>query len=241
MSLSVALALAWLHVVLLRVSDAVPFFCRVSFNGSPRVLFSGCGYHVPALACRARGVPSRPRQVQSCSTEDEHLLNVGSQTVPSPQGGGTERESKRGAASERTPLSLCDTSPRHGWVEHRGICQDEQSSQQKTGEPSPPSSPQETEGHKPKERWAPSPDPDGRQLKDWLSGTLHGTFLTQTCWTSPTACWRLLLGFKIFKLCLPRLRSGWLWRVVRLEFSMIFVVLASGTSRSTTPRRLSTR
>ena len=73
------------------------------------VLFS-VGYHVPAFACRARGVPSRPRHVQSCSKNDEHLLNVGSQTVPSPRRG----ESKRGAASERTPL-LCDTSPRRGW------------------------------------------------------------------------------------------------------------------------------
>ena len=48
------------------------------------------------------------------------MLNVGSQTVPSLRRGGTDGESKRGAASERTPLSLCDTSPRRGWVQHRG-------------------------------------------------------------------------------------------------------------------------
>ena len=39
------------------------------------------------------------------SADDEHLLNVESQTVPSPQRGGTEEESKRGAASEGTPPS----------------------------------------------------------------------------------------------------------------------------------------
>ena len=27
------------------------------------VVFSGCGYHIPALACRARGMPSCPRHV----------------------------------------------------------------------------------------------------------------------------------------------------------------------------------
>ena len=60
------------------------------------------------------GVPSCPRHVQSCSTDYEHLLNVESQTVPSPRRGGTEEEGKRSAASERAPLSLFSISPRRG-------------------------------------------------------------------------------------------------------------------------------
>ena len=70
---------------------------------------AGCRLMVPHLVCA---------QVQGCSTDDEHLLSVGSRTVPTPPRGGTEEEeSKRSAASERTPLSLRDTSFRRGWSE----------------------------------------------------------------------------------------------------------------------------
>ena len=61
-----------------RISDVVHFFrvvpliSRVSFNGSPHVVFSGCGCPVPALACRARGVPSHPRHVQSFNGRRAH-------------------------------------------------------------------------------------------------------------------------------------------------------------------------
>ena len=51
------------------------------------------------------------------------------QTVPSPRRVGTEEESESGAASERTPPSLCDTSPRRGWSgggSKKGLCQDVQ-------------------------------------------------------------------------------------------------------------------
>ena len=68
-------------------------------------MFSGCGYHFPALAWRARGVLSRPRHVRSCSTDDEHLLNVGSQTARSPRRGGTEGRA-RGVPRRSEPRSL---------------------------------------------------------------------------------------------------------------------------------------
>ena len=79
------------------------------------------------------------------------MLNVGSQTVPSLRRGGTDGESKRGAASERTPLSSATTNPRRGWLKRGELCQDEQSPMQKTGEP-----PQGPEGRRPEERWAPT-------------------------------------------------------------------------------------
>ena len=39
-----------------------------------------------------------------------------------------------------------------------------------------PTSSQEPEGRRPEKRWAPSPESDGRQPKDWFSGALRGTF-----------------------------------------------------------------
>ena len=56
---------------------------------------AGCRITVLHLLCS---------QVPGCSTDDEHLLNVESRTVPTRQRG-TKEESKRSAALERTPLS----------------------------------------------------------------------------------------------------------------------------------------
>ena len=40
---------------------------------------------------------------------------------------------------------------------------------------------QEPEGRRPQKRWAPSPEPDGLQPRDWFSGALRDTFLN-TSW-----------------------------------------------------------
>ena len=89
-----------------------------------------------------------------------------------------------------SPLQLL---PQTWLADARGLCQDEQSPPQKTGEP--PSPPQESEGRRPEERWAAT---QGLAL-----GTLRGTFfdtgrllaqLEIDVGTSPTACWRSFLG-----------------------------------------------
>ena len=73
-------------------------------------------------------------------------------------------------------------------LEKVGLCQDEHdptSSDSRLRDREEPL-PQGTDGHRPKERWAPSLEADGRQPKDWLSGTLRGICLTQ----AGTSCCR---------------------------------------------------
>ena len=135
------------------------------------------------------------------------MLNVGSQTVPSLRRGGTDGESKRGAASERTPLSLCDTSPRRGWVQHRGpLSRRTEPDAKDRGTP-----PENLKGADPRN--------GGRQPEDWFSGTLRGTFLTQagssSCRRSTTdvldfayCMLEVASGFYFLNSCLPRLCSG---------------------------------
>ena len=158
-----------------RTSDAVPFFSlvplisRVSFNGSPHVVFSRCGCHVPALACRARGVPSGPRHVQSFNGRRARAQRR-NQPDPSPRRGGTDGESKRGAASERH----CDTSPRRGWSGGGSKVAPVKTNRAPLQRLTP-----QKQVNPPKGEigWAPSPEPDGRQPKDWLIRYLRGTFV----------------------------------------------------------------
>ena len=107
--------------------------------------------------------------------------------------------------------------------------------------------PDAKDGNHPKDLKGADPRNGGRQPEDWFSGTLRGTFLTQagsggrrrTCWTSPVACWRSLLGFTCLAL-LSRVtcwRSWWFWHVVRSVFSTFFVFLVSRATRGTTTRR----
>ena len=158
-------------------------------------MFSGCGCHVPALACRARGVPSRPRHVQSFNGRRARAQRW-SQTVPSPRRGGTDGESKRGAASERTPLSSATPAPDAAGQEagvrwapvkmNRALHQ--RLTPQKQGNP-PPKGKKE---HRPKERWAPSPEPDGHQPKDWLFRYPMRYFCTTS---GTTSCRRSLFAY----------------------------------------------
>ena len=96
-----------------RISDAVPFFSvvllisRVSFNGSPHVV-------LPLWVQRSSSCLSGERGAEwstTCAKLQRARAQRWSQTVPSPRRGGTDGESKRGAASERTPLSSAIPAP----------------------------------------------------------------------------------------------------------------------------------
>ena len=117
------------------------------FNGSPHVVFFGCGCHVPALACRAREVPSRPRHVQSFNGRRAHAQRW-KPNAPEPEHMGRVRgvprrsELHSPSASSVRDVVGCSAG---------GLCQVKQSSPQKTGEPR-----REPEGRRPEERWAPT-------------------------------------------------------------------------------------
>ena len=138
------------------------FFSRVSCNGSPHVVFSRCGYHVPALACRARGVPSGPRHVQSFNGRRARAQRW-KPNGPSPRRGGTDGESKRSAASERTPLSSTTRAPDAAGQE-AGV---RWALSRRTG-PYSRDSRRRNRGTPPRDKGAPTPERDGHQPKDWL-------------------------------------------------------------------------
>ena len=179
------------------LSDADPFFSvvalisRVSFNGSPHVVFSSCGCHVPALACRVRGVPSHPRHVQSFNGRRAHAQRWW------PNGPEPTKRRDRWREQEGCRVGANPTLPlRHQpqtWLGvARGVCQDEQSSPKKTGEP-----PENLKGADPRN--------GGRQSKDWLSGPLRGTFLTLT---GSSRSWRSTTDVLDFAHCMSEIAPG---------------------------------
>ena len=98
-----------------------------------------------------------------------------------PPRGGT-KESKRRGASERIPLSptrLGETRVKWASVKTNRARREDRGTN-----PPPPSPPlplpKEPQGRRPEKRWAPSPEPDGRQSKDWLLGAFCGTFSTSS-------------------------------------------------------------
>ena len=118
---------------------------------------------VPSFSIRV--VPSRPRHVQGCSTDDEQLLNVGSQTVPCLREAGQGRA--RGVPRRSAPHSplrhqtQTQLDTRVNWASvkmNRARCEDR-------GPLLPPSS---KNLKKKTDRGTVAPS---------LSGTLRGTFL----------------------------------------------------------------
>ena len=123
---------------------------------------------------------SRPRHAQSFPTDDEDLRNVGSQTVPSPRRGWTE-EKVRGMPRRSQPLSPLGHQPQTWSFEMRVKCV--LSRRTKTAKNLRGADPRNG-GRRPQNRTGYN---RGRAPR-----AVGGR--RRTCWSSPTSCWRSLLG-----------------------------------------------
>ena len=172
-------------------------------------MFSGCGYHVPALAYRARGVPSRPRHVQRLQRKTSTCSTLEAKRSRAYEEAG-QMERVRGVPRRSEPHSPSATpAPDVVGCSTGGLCQDEQSPAQKTGEP-----PENLKGADPRNGGRRPQNRTGANPRTGFSGSLRGIFAQRPApqvvggRSSPTACRRWMVRILHQRCCTLSLNSS---------------------------------